>query len=210
MMLYSSCTVLPTDEILIVGSSFLNYTRFSTIYNPISNKWKAIGNGHYDRQGSNVVRLGHKIYVLGGGENPPTEEVEELHPCFNLWTSVKYRMTTHRRNFGTLSVPAKLFRHLGCDATQIQPTKISKLIRNYFERKELGSFPDFEYNGPNEGDFPSQHPYSGLLSKVFIQWKYFISFFLQNNNWTNLNKTKTVFLNIFPIIFWEFKFRSWN
>jgi len=141
-MLYSSCIVLPSDEILIVGSSFLNYTRFSAIYNPISNNWKSVGDGKFDRQGASVVRLGYRIYVLGGGDNPPTEDVEELQACFNFWSPVKHRMFNHRRNFGTITVPAKMFQHLGCEGIRGGRPRWFKLMQNFFGDENMKKFPD--------------------------------------------------------------------
>jgi hypothetical protein len=157
MMLYSSCQVLPTDEILIVGSAFLNFTRFSAIYNPISNSWKAIGEGRYDRQGASIVRLGYRIYVLGGGDNPPTEEVEELQPCFNLWSPVKHKMANHRRNFGVISVPAKLFGHLGCEGIRGSRPRWLKLLKIMFGEKKYKSVPDLKLDKLEAMNFLSRH-----------------------------------------------------
>lgn len=161
-MLHSSCIVLPTDEILIVGSSFLNFTRFSAIYNPTNNKWKTLGNANFDRQGANSVQLGSKIYILGGGDNPPTEAVEEFLPCVNIWSPINLKMKRHRRHFGVLSVPEKLFQHFNCERRRLRPKQTNDL-KSYFDGKKS----DFEYNGPDEVDFPHLHPFYSLINKIF-------------------------------------------
>ncbi len=47
-----------------------------------------LGNVKYDRRGTSLVRIGQRVFALGGGYNPATTVIEEFVICANVWNQV--------------------------------------------------------------------------------------------------------------------------
>jgi hypothetical protein len=49
-----------------------------------------LGNVKYDRRGTSLVRIGQRVFALGGGYNPATTAIEEFVICANVWNQVLF------------------------------------------------------------------------------------------------------------------------
>jgi len=75
-MYFSGCVVLPNENVLIAGSHN-NYTRKSALFNLKSNKWTLLNQTiNIDRSASTLVRLGERVFAIGGHN---TTGIEEFH-----------------------------------------------------------------------------------------------------------------------------------
>ena len=107
------CLVLPTDEVLVVGS-WVNSYRQALIYNPLTNAWRTLPNLNIDQGPADLVQLGSRIFVVGGLNST----AEEFNPTSNTWSIVPYpQKFVHGGFAGALAVPANLFanRTGGCN-----------------------------------------------------------------------------------------------
>ena len=107
-----ACLVLPTDEVLVVGSAFS--LRQSLMYNPLTNTWRTLPNLNLDQGSPSLVQLGSRIFAVGG----LNITAEEYNPTANTWTMVPFNQKyAHRGYSSTLAVPADLFanRAGGCN-----------------------------------------------------------------------------------------------
>ncbi len=81
-MYFSGCVVLPNDNVLIAGSH-ANYKRHSALFSLKSNTWTLLNQTiNIDRSASTLVRLGDRVFVIGGHE---TDSVEEFHANNLTW-----------------------------------------------------------------------------------------------------------------------------
>ena len=110
----SGCAVLPTEEILVVGSYTESYRKSAFIYNVLENKWQQAEDSFYDRWASAVVALGSRVFAVGG--YPNEKIVEEFISSTKSWITVEATVLVGRRDHSMISVPAELFAHLpgGC------------------------------------------------------------------------------------------------
>jgi len=85
------------------------------IYNINENIWKRTGSTSKSRVGSQLVVLGGRVFALGGGYDP-TNVVEEFHHENGSWTIAPSLMIQRRQFFGSVAVPALLFKDIpgGC------------------------------------------------------------------------------------------------
>ena len=98
------CLVLPTDEVLVVGSVF--NARQALMYNPLTNTWRTLPNLNVDQGPASLVQLGSRIFVVGGLNNT----AEEYNPTANTWNMVPFKQKyVHQGYSSTLAVPADLF-----------------------------------------------------------------------------------------------------
>ena len=107
----SACLVLPTEEVLVVGS-YISY-RQALIYNPLTNTWRTLPNLNIDQGAANLVQLGSRIFVVGG----LNKTAEEFNPTANTWNIVPFPQKFVHGGFAVaLAVPANTFanRPGGC------------------------------------------------------------------------------------------------
>ena len=110
----SGCAVLPTEEILIVGSLIGSYRKSAFIYNVLENEWLQVEDSFYDRRGSALVVVGSRVFAVGGDGNA-TAVVEFIYST-KSWVSVDATVLVGRSFHSMISIPAELFAHLpgGC------------------------------------------------------------------------------------------------
>ena len=117
-VLLSDCLLLPSDEILVVGSEYAPYVNSAALYNIEANTWKQLPNSTSPRAGGGLVILGTRIFVMGDHfENV----VEEFDYDTSTWSPVEAKLITHRDGHqGILPLPAEMFQHLpgGCVGVQ--------------------------------------------------------------------------------------------
>ena len=107
---YSSCILLPNDEVLVVASIVSPFRSSVGLYNPNANTWKVLKDTTISRYGASLVKLGSRVFVVDGeGGN----EVEEFDSTDNSWTKVKAQLISHRKGGqGVLALPADVFNLL--------------------------------------------------------------------------------------------------
>jgi len=109
----SGCEVLPNQNILVLGSGRAQFSFSSALYNVEENKWTSLGGTNYKRDGTSLVKLGNRVFAIGG---LGTDVVEEFIPADNSWIPVDAKPIVPRAYHSTISVPAHLFAHMegGC------------------------------------------------------------------------------------------------
>ena len=110
---YSGCVVLPTDDILIVGSENEDQSSAAR-FNIESGTWTSLGSTTNPRNGTSLVTLGKQVFAIDGHAG---NVVEEFDYDTNSWTSVSHNLMTWRNGHQTaIAVPAEMFKHLpgGC------------------------------------------------------------------------------------------------
>jgi len=109
----SGCEVLPNQNILVLGSNTAQFINSSALYNVEENKWTSLGDSNYNRDGTSLVKLGNRVFAIGGSG---TDVVEEFIPADNSWIPVDAKPIVPRAYHSTISVPAHLFAHMegGC------------------------------------------------------------------------------------------------
>jgi hypothetical protein len=109
----SGCTVLPNQNVIVLGSNLAEFYSSSALYNVEENKWTSLENTNYNRLGTSLLRLGDRIFALGGDG---TDVVEEFISADNIWVPVDAKLIIPRLYHSTISVPARLFAHMegGC------------------------------------------------------------------------------------------------
>ena len=107
---YSSCIMLPTEEVLVVGSIVDSYRSSVALYNPKSNTWRMLGDTAISRYGANLVMLGKRIFLLDGeGGNV----VEEFDSNDYSWKKVAAQLISHHKGGQqALALPADMFNLL--------------------------------------------------------------------------------------------------
>jgi len=118
-ILLSGCIMLPTEEVLILGSDSSSvYYNSAALFNPWSNAWRQLENSEFPHHGSTLVTLGSRVFSIDGHyEN----FVEEFHYTNNTLTPVEAKLIAWREGHaGVLPLPAEMFSHLpsGCVGVQ--------------------------------------------------------------------------------------------
>ena len=110
---HSGCAVLPDQNVIVLGSIFDSYSNSSALYNVRDNKWTSFGESNYSRFGTTVVRLGDRVFAIGGLD---ADVVEEFIPASKSWVPLETKLIIPRLYHSTLAVPDHLFAHLegGC------------------------------------------------------------------------------------------------
>ena len=113
----SGCVVLQNQNVLILGSEIDAFSNSSALYNVEENNWTSLGNTNYNRVGTSLVRLGNRVFAIGG---LGTDVVEEFDSDDNTWVPVDAKPIFPRYLHSTISVPAHLFAHMegGCVGIQ--------------------------------------------------------------------------------------------
>jgi hypothetical protein len=113
----SGCTLLPNDEILVVGSENSDLSSV-TLYNIKENSWEKLSNTPSQRDGTSLVILGTKIFAMDGHFN---NIIEEFDYNTSSWSPVAAKLITHRGGHqDVIALPAEMFQHLpgGCVGVQ--------------------------------------------------------------------------------------------
>ena len=108
----SACIVLPNDDVLVVGSGTFEDFFSAAIYNVVKNVWTMLDKTIYLKAGTDLVRLGNRIFAIGG----LSENIEEFHPDDNSWTLVNQNLIIPRAQHNSMSLPASIFSKIsgGC------------------------------------------------------------------------------------------------
>ena len=108
----SACIVLPNENVLVVGSENFEDFNSAAIYNVANNVWTKLDRTTYLREGTDLVRLGNRIFVLGG----LSDNIEEFHQEDNSWTLVNQKLIIPRIQHNSMSLPAEMFLDIsgGC------------------------------------------------------------------------------------------------
>ncbi len=113
----SGCALLPSDEILVVGSEDSDQSS-AALYNIRANTWQKLPETTNAKQGASLVILGSRIFVMGDHfENV----IEEFDYNTFTWSLVDAKLITHREGHqGVIALPAEMFQHLpgGCVGVQ--------------------------------------------------------------------------------------------
>jgi len=113
-LLEHSCTLLPTEKVLVVGSNTNIYS--VALFDINTNSWELLQNTKFNRCGAAFVNLNGKIFLIGGGALFTTiDVVEEFHYESNSWTEVEASPINQQMFSSALSLPAEIFTHLECD-----------------------------------------------------------------------------------------------
>ncbi len=114
---YSSCILLPSDNILVVGSENSLYQSSAALYNIGLKTWTKLPDTSVNRHGTSLVMLGSRVFAMDSDER---NVIEEFHYNNNTWSSVEAKLIVPRMHHGTIALPAELFQHLpgGCVGVQ--------------------------------------------------------------------------------------------
>ena len=109
----SGCVLLPSEEILVVGSGFSS-NKSAAIYNLEDDEWSNVDDSNFDRWATALVVLGKRIFAVGGGDS---ESIEEFIYESKSWKTIDKPIMIRRNVHSMISVPAKLFTHMpgGCE-----------------------------------------------------------------------------------------------
>jgi len=114
-----SCTLLPTEKVLVVGSLTNKYS--VALYDINTNSWEHLQDTKYNRLGAAFFNLNGRIFLIGGG-HPSTiiDVVEEFHYESNTWTEVEASPINQQMFSSALALPAEIFAHLpgGCEGIE--------------------------------------------------------------------------------------------
>ena len=119
MDFYSSgCTLLPSGNVILVGSFTASYLYSYVVYNVSGNSWGQIINGQTQRYSAVVLMLGTRVFSVYGGQ---VNVVEEFHWSNNTIEIKSSALLNGRvQPPGAIAVPAKLFANMrgGCLGVQ--------------------------------------------------------------------------------------------
>jgi len=79
-----TCTLLPTNEILVVGIP--DDSSLAALFNIETNSWEQLENMKYRRHGATFVNLNDRIFLFGGNNFEPV--VEEYHYGNRSWSVI--------------------------------------------------------------------------------------------------------------------------
>ena len=101
-----ACITLPTGDVLLVGSAWSNYPKIAMLYKVKANTWTILPNTTISQGPTNVVKLGQRIFALGG----LSTSVEEFKYTTNTWLPVTPTLKTNHNGYSAaVAVPASLF-----------------------------------------------------------------------------------------------------
>jgi len=85
-IIYSGCTVLDENSVLITGSESFLFRKSSTIFEIVSNKWMLTDITVHERLGTSLIAIGDRILATGGGNpyKPGVTINNILHTAFVL------------------------------------------------------------------------------------------------------------------------------
>ena len=112
-MQWSSSLLIGPDEILIAGS-WLSSPHSAAKYYPQTDSWLKLPDSQVSHQGSRLVQLGHRIFVIDGRD---TDTVEEFFATNNTWSLIGVRLIQQfDGHHSVVALPSSLFAHLpgGC------------------------------------------------------------------------------------------------
>ena len=111
-IVYSGCTVLDEQSVLITGSENFLFRKSSAVFEILSNTWKLTDITAHDRFGTSLISINGRVFAAGGGNPEKPEVIEEFHPEKSSWTETGLRLSTSRRLHSAVKVPFNLFAHL--------------------------------------------------------------------------------------------------
>jgi hypothetical protein len=114
---FSGCALLPSDEILVVGSEESDQYS-AALYNIRANTWKKLSDTLNPRDGTALVTLGTHVFAIDGHYG---NIVEEFNYNTSSWSPIEAKLITHREGHqGVIPLPAEMFQHLpgGCVGVQ--------------------------------------------------------------------------------------------
>jgi hypothetical protein len=116
-IVYSGCILLPTDDILIVGSDIVSDHSSVALYKVRENTWETLPDTSISIHGTSLVMLGTRVFAI---DCDAKNVIEEFHYNNNTWSSVEAKLIVSRFHHGTIALPAELFQHLpgGCVGVQ--------------------------------------------------------------------------------------------
>ena len=79
---FSGCIVLPSEDILVVGSENDPYRSSASLYNVNSNTWTKLNDTNHPRDGTSLLKLENRVFAVEGWS---TYTVEEFHSDNNTW-----------------------------------------------------------------------------------------------------------------------------
>ncbi len=104
---FSSCILLPSEEILVVGSEDDPFKSSVSLYHIQSNTWRALPNTTYPKNGAGLVTLGKRVFAIDGHY---ANIVEEFLYADATWRWMKAKLSSYRHgHLGVISLPAELF-----------------------------------------------------------------------------------------------------
>lgn len=116
-IVFSGCVVLPTEDILIVGSEFEDQSS-AALFNVESGTWTTLGSTTHPRNGTSLVTLGKRVFAIDGHAG---NIVEEFNYNTNSWSSVPISLMTWRNGHqAALAVPAEKFMNLSGGCTGVR------------------------------------------------------------------------------------------
>jgi len=100
-------------NVIVLGSIMEFYSRSSALYSVRDNKWTFLEESNYSRFGTTVVRLGDRVFAIGGLDS---DVVEEFIIADKTWVTLDTKLIIPRVYHSTLAVPDHFFAHLdgGC------------------------------------------------------------------------------------------------
>ena len=111
------CTVLPNENVLVVGSSLSEFEKSSALFNvKEKNTWISLEESNHSRFGASLVRLGNRLFAISGFGLEVI--IEEFIPDNNSWITVDSKLMSPKNLYrSTLAVPSRLFAHIkgGCE-----------------------------------------------------------------------------------------------
>jgi len=117
------CAVVPGEELSVIvagGTKGFGQTAVaeSEIFDLNTNTWKTVASMNKERFGHALVRVGEKIFAIGGDDRNPNnvmDTIEEYDGTKNMWKIIEKKLKKPRTNFGYTLIPHSLFD--GCDVT---------------------------------------------------------------------------------------------
>ncbi len=105
----SSCILLPTDEILVVGSEDTLYQSSAAVYNIRANTWKKLPDTTVSRQGTSLVSLGTRVFAICGEAK---NVIEEFDYSNYTWSYIEAKLIVPRYHHGTIALPSEILQHV--------------------------------------------------------------------------------------------------
>ena len=103
-----SCILLPTNEVLVVGSVVLP-CKSAALYSIEKNSWEKFDDVNNNRRGSTMVNLNGRVFIMGGGIYPESQIVEEYLYQTKSWVSLSTKPITSPYYSSALALPSQLF-----------------------------------------------------------------------------------------------------
>ncbi len=104
---FSSCILLPSEEILVVGSEEKPFKSSVSLYHIQSNTWSTLPNTTYPKNGAGLVTLEKRVFAIDGHYG---NIVEEFIYADATWKLMKAKLSSYRHgHLGVISLPAELF-----------------------------------------------------------------------------------------------------